>query len=443
MNKMKQRFRHIYISLTVLCTLFARFLVYESGMIKGLSAEVDHAVERDRFNQKKKEVVEGRFLDRYGESVTEKSEKGKAAKLLYPEYSYIIGYNSNLYTLSGLRSAYKDYLFRAGRDGEGAAIHLTSDNELMSYAQSLLKEKGSILVLDASGVILAMVSRDIGQYDANMIDSKWDDYNEREEFLLDRNLIPGTPGSTFKILTASCAIENDLSDYEWDDEGVYMGIHNAGDKEYGSLKMKKAFVKSVNTYFASLGVKLGKQSLCDLCGRFYLDETLTTDFGKLSSNLDFKEGSDADVAQVSFGAGDTRITPVHLGAISSAICSNDGVMMRPYLVEEIYDDGKSVYSHEPETMGSAIRPETAGQVKKLMKAAASDYGLTDDACDTVVYAKTGTAQLTDDRKGLNKIWMVASTGKYTIVISYDETKESSHSLIKPTKQLIHFMESRR
>ena len=67
MNKMKQRFRHIYISLTVLCTLFAGFLVYESGMIKGLSAEVDHAVERDRFNQKKKDVVEGRFLDRYGD----------------------------------------------------------------------------------------------------------------------------------------------------------------------------------------------------------------------------------------------------------------------------------------------------------------------------------------------------------------------------------------
>ena len=442
MKKMERRFGHIYYSLVAICIVFSVFLIFESGIIRGLSDEIDYAVERERFNQQKKDVIEGQFVDRDGKAITSKREKGKAAKLLYPEYSYIIGYNSDIYTLSGLRKYYKDYLFRIGNDNEGATLHLTTDNKLMTYAQGLLKEKGSILVLDASGAVSAMVSKDIGQYDANKIDSKWDDYNEREEFLLDRNLIAATPGSTFKMITASCAIEKRMSDYEWEDTGVYLGIHNAGDKNYGRLKMKRAFVKSVNTYFASLGVKMGKQSLTNICKKFYIGIPMNTDFGMLQSDLDFKEGSDPDVAQVSFGAGNTKITPVLLGTISSAICSNNGDMMRPYLVETIFDDGKSVYSHEPDMMGTSVSTQTAKKVKSLMKAAASDYGLNKETCGTIVYAKTGTAQLTDDRKGYNKIWIVASTKKYTIVISYDETKESSHSLIEPAKQLIQFMEGR-
>lgn len=432
----------IFTSLTLVCIAFTAFLIFESGIIKGLSAEIDTITERDRFNQQKREVAEGQFYDRNGAAVTEKAEKGKAGKVLHPEYSYIIGYNSDMYTLSGLRRAYKDYLYMPGRDQEGAAVHLTTDNELMSYAQELLTEKSSILVMDASGAILAMVSRDIGPYDANQIDTRWEEYNERDEFLLDRNLISATPGSTFKIITASCAIDAGLEEYEWNDEGDYLGIHNAGNKAYGPLTMDQAFAKSVNTYFASLGVKAGEEALRDTCESFCLGQPMTTDFGTIDSHINFKEGADADVAQVAFGAGDTRITPVHLGMIASAVCQNGGNMKRPYLVETISDDGKTKYSHETDTIGTVLSPKTADKVKMLMKSAAIDYGLTDKSCRTTVYAKTGTAQLTNDRKGDNKIWLVAATNQYTIVISRDETMDSSHSLIKPVKKLITYMEGR-
>lgn len=439
-NALEERMKKVIFVFMVIVIAYSAFLLVKSGLVRGASAEIDKKREKLILNAKIHDSQEGLFVDRNDKPITLQNGVGKVSTVSSVSYSYIIGYSSKVYASSGLRKRYEDDLYDGYKDETGATIKLTTDSAIQDKAYSLLKHRGSLCVLDnETGAILAMASRDNEtlEYDVNKIEENWDAYSEGEVFY-DRNLIAATPGSTFKAITAAAALEKGLGDYSFEDQGEYLNIHNSKNKAYGKIGMEKALIKSVNTYYASLGVKVGKSAIEKTMKAFKLGETIDCDFGSLTSVRDLKDGEESYLAQVSFGQGETEISPLFMASIYASIV-NGGKLMEPYLVERIENDGRVRKEHEAKILSNPISEETSETLKGHLKAVACDYGLTKKACGVDVYAKTGTADLSSE-EGNNKIWLVAATDKYTIVMSYDQTDLGSHSLIEPVKNLIKFIE---
>ena len=107
--------------------------------------------------------------------------------------------------------------------------------------------------------------------------------------------------------------------------------------------------------------------------------------------------TDYDIMQTSIGQGKTVMTPLHLNMITQAI-ANDGVMMKPYMVEKIVDHkGNVVVSYDPVSAGAVITKEESDFLTELMTGVVE--GGTAKALFNDKYTcagKTGTAEFAED-----------------------------------------------
>lgn len=423
---------------------FIYYLIIQTGVVSGADAKVDKRIAGLKSEEEAKVTTEGMILDRNNDPITIASTPDTPAECTYPKaYGALVGYHSKKYGTSGLRKLYEERILSGGTDGIGAELHLTTDNALQQFCyEQLGANVGSITVLDnENGEILAMVSRsdETEEFDVNDIDISFKRYKEKNEFFYNRAaLAQDPPGSTWKIVTAATLLDCGRGDYLYEDTGEYEGIHNAGKAVYGTLNLQDALVKSCNTYFASAGNLLGKEKLKEKAEEFLVGETIELDFTSLHSGFDLEHYQREMVAQTAFGQGNTVISPLQVGMILQAVV-NDGIMLRPYLIQYIKDDGKVIQKGHREELSRPMRPETAETLKKMLHTAALHYGLTEEEYG-IVYGKTGTAQI--NAKGLCHIYLVLATKRYTIVVSEDRSSHSSVSLTKAGGNIIKYMEAK-
>ena len=392
------------------CFLFVCFIVFGTGVIKGVSPEIDGERAKLLLVEKEKNTFEGAITDRWGMAVTSTTQPGLRGEASDPEcFSYLIGYNSPVYGKSGLRSKYYTYLYDGGKDDYGATMRLTIDASLQKRCYDLLKGYiGSVCVMNArTGEILALAARGDPQvgYDVNRIDiadedgvRPFDTYNQINAFWYNRAVMAqDPPGSTFKIVTAAAMIENGMEDYTYDDEGYIevagAKIWNFDKNVYGWCDLEKALNRSVNTYFASAGLKLGSRVLLDTAQKYLIGTPIDLDFTQLTSTIDFSGLNNSFVvASTAYGQGRLVISPLQLCMIVQAVM-NDGVMVRPYLIEQITNDGKTQYSPSLEgILSETVGAENNAKLKQLLHSNGEYYGF--DAYDYgYVIAKTGTAEV--------------------------------------------------
>lgn len=463
-NNVKKIMSAIGAFFSILCIAITLTVVSNTGLVEGLNPEKFEERLYEEIRQKKKETVEGVFLDRNEYAITSANDPGKAATLLYPEsFSAIIGYNSSrLYSktsktpgTSGLREKLYKYVFDGGKDNIGATVQLTVDAGLQESVYNLLDGSvGSISIINAeTGEILAMASRGhatVG-YNANLIDSVdsngdyySDKYNAIDEFYYNRAVLAqDPPGSTAKVMTATCLIENGKEDLVYTDTGKYLNnkIVNVNNSVQGECTLEDALNKSVNTYFAyAANEELGAAKLKETFARFMVGETVELDFCTLKST--FMKNTDYSsflTASNGYGQGELVMTPLHIAMMMSSIL-NEGKMMTPYLIERITNDGKKVYSGDSELLSQATDKKTAKTVKELLYSNAKYYGLYEyfDKKDVYIIAKTGTAEVDRDDKNGNKInnhiyyamGVEIDGTPYGICIDHYNTKEGS-STLKP------------
>lgn len=469
----------------------AFFMIYKlimtTGLIPGANPDVDIITEAIQDSEARRITVEGRFLDRNGDAITEANERGKPAKLLYPKaYSYLIGYNSPIYETSGLRNRLYRDLFYGGEDGIGAEVTLTTDNSLQQFCYDQIGAyEGSIIVMNAhTGELLACASRSSGEidYDVNIIDQRYDSnedgvvddkdhrmyslYATYPAFFLNRATISeDPPGSTFKIATGAAMIENGLGDYTFDDlDGTYKvagtvvkNVMLDGDTRLTlgpGANMANAFRKSANVYFASGAVEMGAKAYQQTAERFLLCQTIHLDFATLKPNFDLGNMNDkALLAHTAYGQGELKVSPLQVGMIMGAVM-NDGRMMLPYLIQTVSDDGRVERQTKPTAAVQTamvdgveqviddtppMGPETAELLKKYLHAAALGYGLEEESYG-MVYAKTGTAESSSE----NHIYMVAavedtSWGDLVIVVDRAHVSGSSSDLKGTMKNILGYL----
>lgn len=423
------------------CFVFVCFIIFSTGVLKGISTEIDEERGKLISVEIEKNTYEGAIIDRWGMAITSTTQPGLRAEAADPEcFSALIGYNSPIYGKSGLRSKYYSYLFNGGKDDRGAVLRLTIDAELQKKCYDLLDGYvGSVSVMNArTGEILALAARSDAEvgYDVNRIDiadengkRPFDTYNSINAFWYNRAVMAqDPPGSTFKIVTAASMIENGIADYTFEDEG-YIEISGAKiwnyDKNvYGWCDLEKALNRSVNTYFASAGIKLGSRALLDTAEKYLIGQTVDLDFAQLSSKIDFSGLNNSYViASTAYGQGRLVLTPLQLCMIIQSVM-NDGKMIRPYVVAQITDDGKTVYAPAAEApISETIGPENNAVLKELLHSNGEYYGF-DEYDYGYVIAKTGTAEVNYGAGNHVYLALAADFGDNAYAVCIDHTDVS-------------------
>jgi cell division protein FtsI (penicillin-binding protein 3) len=180
------------------------------------------------------------------------------------------------------------------------------------------------------------------------------------------------PGSTFKIVTASAALEEGL--YKATDPfDVSAGVIRFGSRtisdvhRYGTLSFHDVIVKSSNVGAIKMGLGLGPMRLGDYVSRFGFGQLVLKDLAGESRGIVWNPAklSDSALASVSMGY-QIGVTPVQMATATSAI-ANGGEVVAPRVVRAVISGSRRV--EEPRrSVRQAIRPETAAAMTAIMEA---------------------------------------------------------------------------
>lgn len=355
-------------------------------------------------------------------------------------FSHVVGMSTR--GKSGIEGMCNSYLMRndnivdkaysefAGKKRMGSNVVTTLDVQLQKAAYLAMENnKGALVVMEPStGRILAMVSKpDYNPNDALELWDTWLSYDSGDSVLYNRatqGLYP--PGSTFKMLTAIQYVrENeDYENYSYNCEGStdVMGsvIHCYNSTVHGSESLKSAFANSCNSAFSNIGLDVDGDGFNKLCNDFLFNRDLPLSLAHNKSSFTMTDDSSVgEKMQTAIGQGKTQITPLHNAIITSAI-ANDGVLMKPYLVQRILSsDNRVLQSYEPEEYSRPITQEEAAAVKEYMReVCVSGTGRSFRNTPYEVSGKTGTAQF-DDVSEDSHSWFVgfAPSDSPQIVVS--------------------------
>jgi peptidoglycan glycosyltransferase len=180
----------------------------------------------------------------------------------------------------------------------------------------------------------------------------------------------------------------------------------------GEITLEQALAVSCNTAFAWLGNELGADALREQSELFGFDYKFEIPLRAATSR--FPENPDEPQTAISaIGQFDVRATAMQMAMVVGGI-GNNGVVMEPYLVQEIRAPDLTILrTADPTIFRTALSPEDAAQMQQMMVAVVEEgtagvlQGIVDGAGNPVlVGAKTGTAQT--GRDGEQPIsWMVA------------------------------------
>ena len=205
------------------------------------------------------------------------------------------------------------------------------------------------------------------------------------------------PGSTFKILTMSAAMEEGLINMNTTytcTGGIHVSdatIHCTG--THGTQTLKEAAAHSCNPAFITFGLQLGNEKFYEYMNDFGLMSGTGIDLdgeatGVFASPESFTQ---LDLACYAFGQ-NFNVTPIALIAAQAA-CVNGGYLHTPYLVEQIVDsDGSITYQHDNTPVRQVVSEETSAHVRECLEYVVSDgTGRNGQVKGYRVGGKTGTA----------------------------------------------------
>ncbi len=212
------------------------------------------------------------------------------------------------------------------------------------------------------------------------------------------------PGSTFKIVVGSAAIEENVvtldSPFDCSKGSVEIGgrtIHDA--HRHGLITFKEVIQKSSNVGTVMIGMKLGKERIYKYAKAFGFGDKTGIDLpGEVSGWIRQPEKwSGVSLGSISIGQ-EVAVTPLQVLRAYCAI-GNGGLLVKPHVVARMLSpDGQPVWSFHAETK-RAISQKTAETFKEILKTVTEEGGTAKGAAvdGNYVAGKTGTAQIIDPR----------------------------------------------
>ena len=205
------------------------------------------------------------------------------------------------------------------------------------------------------------------------------------------------PGSTFKILTLSAALEEGVIDMNttFDCPG-YIRVADATihcTATHGHETLQETAANSCNPAFITYGLRLGNEKFYEYMKAFGLMDGSGVDLDGEATGIfmDPDKFSELDLACYAFGQ-NFNVTPIALIAAQAA-CVNGGYLHEPYVVEKVVDDdGNVVYQHDDTPVRQVVSEETSAKVRECLEYVVSNgTGKNGQVAGYRIGGKTGTA----------------------------------------------------
>ncbi|MDQ3866080.1 MAG: penicillin-binding protein 2 [Actinomycetota bacterium] len=351
--------------------------------------------------------------------------------------AHVVGYSTIERSRTGLERSLNDYLTGSnanlrtvvdrtldqlrGLTQQGNDVVTTLDSRAQRVALDALGGRcGAVVALEpATGRVLVMASSPT--YDPNLVERSFRRIEQasgpcQSASVLFNRATQGpffTPGSTFKVVTATAALDSGRFTPEstFQDPGycleygrrVFNYADQSGPSVYGTVDFGEAVENSINSVFCELGKRLGVRRVLDYAKRFgfYEDPPLETpgserdasglyQHGKL---FDPRDPNAVDPGRLAFGQERLRVTPLQMAMVAATV-ANDGVLMEPHVVERILaPDGDVVTRTEPDELRRVMSEDTAAALTTMMvRVVESGTGTAAQISGVEVAGKTGTAE---------------------------------------------------
>jgi penicillin-binding protein 2B len=398
-----------------------------------LGADYDYIL--DRLNQNKYQVQFGSKGENITESLKNKIEalqlpgidfiEGKQRNYKMSSFaSYIVGYASNkddqITGELGIESYYNKEL--SGKDGkktyqtdaygyqlpnvdvlteeakDGSDVYLTLDSSIQLIAENLVTDLTK--EYDMDWLVFSVMDAKTG---AILASSTYPTFNPNDLNTITSYMNPLVsyeyePGSTMKIFSFASSMEE--GKYNGQDTfksgklpvaDVVISDFNKG-LGWGEITYDTGFAYSSNVAASLLGLSLGTDTLKNYYKTLGFGSKTGIELAnEVKGKINFTYKS--ELATASFGQGIT-VTPIQMLQALTTI-TNDGVMLKPYIVDKIVDNtGKVTYEGKRTELKKVYSKSTTDQIKKLMHDVVYD-GLSTywQPTKTEIAGKTGTAQI--------------------------------------------------
>jgi peptidoglycan glycosyltransferase len=463
-------FRLSAIGFALLITMTAYWQIWAAS---GLAARQDNA----RLVYRQLEIKRGLIYASNGHTVlADNVQRHKNGLTIYlrrypmgPLFGHPVGYNTIGSGRSGLELSENDYLTSSNADlstvlgnlGDRLQGQTVTGNNLITSLSvpaqraalaGLAGHSGAVVAIEPStGRVLAMASTPT--YNPNSVASNFAKLNSasRGSPLLNR-ATQGlyAPGSTFKVVTATAALESGKYTPQTTIDGhgqcltnvQGQPLCNAGGESAGVVTLTDALTFSYNTVFAQVGEKVGVSRLyatMDSFG-FFTDPPLDYPSDEMNPSGLYTAGhllrrsAPVDIARVAIGQERLGVTPLQMAEVAATV-ANHGVRMRPSLVDRVTaPDGSTVTQTRPEELQRVMSPTTASELTDMMRRVVEEgTGQEANLGSLSVAGKTGTAET--GVTGLNTAWFIAfapaEDPRIAIAVVIERTPEFGGTIAAP------------
>lgn len=369
---------------------------------------------------------------------------------VYPNplvYAPITGFYSLRYSSSGLERAEDTLLngsddrlfgrrladFFTGRDPRGGNVDTTIRPRMQQAGWDALQTgcdgpcRGAVVALEPStGKILAMVSspsydpNPLSSHDAGEQGKAWRQFRDDPGSPLTDRAISETypPGSTFKVITTAAALEAGATENDQLTAAARISLpdssvtlENYGGASCGpdqTVSLRVAFEYSCNTAFVELGTRAGAEALRNAAHAFGFDRTPAPIPLQVAESTVGPIPDAAALGMSSIGQKDVAVTPLQ-NALVAATVANDGVTMRPYLIDSRHGpDLATISTTTPHQQRRAVSGQVAAKLTQLMVGAEKVTQQKGAIPGVQIASKTGTAEHgTDPRNTPPHAWYIA------------------------------------
>ncbi|WP_424888023.1 penicillin-binding transpeptidase domain-containing protein [Streptomyces sp. XH2] len=314
-----------------------------------------------------------------------------------------------------------DMITGKGKKGGDVITTLNSKAQKAAF-EGLGDKKGAVAAIDPrTGKILALASTP--SYDPSKIaganDGKeWTSLDkDKNQPMLNRALRQTyPPGSTFKVVTATAALENGLykdvdsktdSPVPWTLPDTVTELKNEGSIQCKDASLREALRVSCNSVFGKVSADLGNKKMMEQAQKFgFNNDKLDTPVRAAQSV--YPKDNRPQNAMDGIGQASNRATPLQMAMVAAAV-ANDGKLMEPYMVDKVRAPNLNVIeTHQPKEMSQPMSRDTARKLQSIMETVVSEgTGTKAKISGATVGGKTGTAQHGVDNKDNPYAWFIS------------------------------------
>ena len=251
------------------------------------------------------------------------------------------------------------------------------------------------------------------------------------------------PGSTFKVVTATAAIDSGKytpnSVLSGNSPKTISGVPLANDnnQSFGMINLTTALTYSVNTVWAQVAENVGRGTMTKYMKRFGFyskppldyppDEIFASRPYSPTGRPYLPASPNEDIGRIGIGQGGLQVTPLQMALVAAAV-ANHGVLMVPhFMTRAVNQDGQTVETVHPTVWHTVMKPSTAAQITEMMKRVVEEgTGTPAQLGDISVAGKTGTASIGLPGSNLTQPWFIGfapvQDPKVAVAVTIEKTQ---------------------